>query len=297
MNEPLQIVESWLRKAPSVLVTAGAGLSAAAGINYTDEVLFKKHFPAMLQYGFRCQAQFIGFDRWEPELQWGYWAAHVNLVRHQWPRSPVYDAVAELIQSRDSFVLTSNVDAMFERHDVDASRVFTPQGDYAYLQCTVPCREETWTWQDSLDAIVASTDPATQRLTDSSLVPQCPHCGETVFPNVRVDDSFVDTAYRATGSALGKWLEGQEGPGVVLELGAGFNTPGVVRYPSESIVLRRPDWRLIRINMSDAGVPGALGTRAVGVAGDAAEVILALQGRGAFRSVSPNQPSHPGRSM
>ena len=273
MTQKLDTAAKWLRESPTLLVTAGAGLTAAAGIDYGDRELFKKHFPAMLQYGFSRQLELIGFTRWSPDLQWGYWAAHVDLVRHRWPRTSVYATVARLIAERDSFVLTSNVDAMFVRHDVRADRVFTPQGDYAYLQCTTPCRQEVWTWKEQLDAIRSHTDRATQRLLDPELIPRCPNCGETVFPNVRVDHSFVDKPYQETGKALGKWLASRSEPGVVLEIGAGFNTPGVVRVPSERIVAARSNWRLIRLNMTDADVPNYLGERAVGIAGDATDTL------------------------
>jgi len=277
----LERARSALARADRILLTAGAGLTASAGINYADPDLFRRHFPAMLQYGFTAQYQFIGFDRWDPELQWGYWAAHVDLVRFRWPTTAVYGHVRSLLEGRESFVLTSNVDAMFERNGVPKQRVHTPQGDYAFLQCTRPCTREVWRWKQRIDLIRAATDPHTQRLQDSGLVPSCPRCGGTVFPNVRIDASFVDDHFAETGAALERWLaEGRTDRGVVLELGAGFNTPGVVRFPGERLVRALPDWTLVRVNLTDADVPAELGGRGVSLPGDAAGVLQALSGAG-----------------
>ncbi|PSV89372.1 Sir2 family NAD-dependent protein deacetylase [Photobacterium iliopiscarium] len=276
----IERAKTWIKEADYVLFTAGAGLTAAAGINYADKALFAREFPAMLQYGFSAQYEFIGFDNWTPDLQWGYWASHVNLVRFQWPEAEVYRALHQLVQHIDAentFVMTSNVDAMFERNGFDSERIYTPQGDYALLQCTTPCSRAVWPWREQIDQIIAATDPTTQRLTDLDLVPRCPNCGGVVFPNVRVDSSFVSDHFASSATRLQKWLtQAQQAKGVVIEVGAGFNTPSVIRWPGEQIVEENPDWRLIRINLTDADIPKQISDRAIGFEGDAVSIVSAL---------------------
>ncbi len=279
------IARERLDNAEHLLLTAGAGLTAAAGINYTDRELFAREFPGMLQYGVGAQYEMIGQHVEDSQIFWGYWAAHVDLVRWRWPRSEPYPSLRRLADrfgnpdDRDAevFVMTSNVDAMFERHGFDPEQIFIPQGDYALMQCEVPCTRNVWDWKDELDAITASTDPATQRLTDPALVPVCPYCGGPVFMNVRKDASFIDDHLLATGEQLGEWLrERSGGRGVVLEIGAGFNTPTVIRRPGEQIVRGLPDWTLIRINMDHADVPDDLADRAIGLSGDALTILSSL---------------------
>lgn len=271
----------WIVDAEFILFTAGAGLSAAAGVNYADTRLFVREFPAMLQYGFTAQYQVIGFNDWTPDLQWGYWAAHVDLVRFQWPESPIYKNLHQLavhLDPENTFVMTSNVDAMFENNGFDSQRIYTPQGDYALLQCTTPCWQTVWPWKEQIKKIRAATDPATQRLTDTSLVPRCPNCGGTVFPNVRVDNSFVDKHFRNDARRLQRWLmEAEKGRGVVIEVGAGFNTPSVIRWPGEKIIESTADWNLIRINLTDEQVPETLGRQAIGLKGDATTIVESFQ--------------------
>ena len=173
--------------------------------------------------------------------------------------------------------MTSNVDAMFERNGFERDRIFTPQGDYALLQCMTPCWRKVWPWKDQIDRIRAATDPDTQRLTDLGLVPRCPNCGGPVFPNVRVDNSFIFDHFEPDAIHLENWLgHAQPERGVVIEVGAGFNTPSVIRWPGERIVHENPSWKLVRINLTDAAVPEQLAGRAVGFEGDAATILSAL---------------------
>ncbi len=276
----LALAKGWIEDAEYVLFTAGAGLTAAAGINYSDTELFAREFPAMLQYGFRAQYEFIGFSDWTPDLQWGYWAAHVDFVRFRSSQAPVYELLkskANHLPAENTFVMTSNVDAMFERNGFDSERIFTPQGDYALLQCTTPCTREVWPWKDQVDLIKAATDPKTQRLTDLSLVPSCPNCGGTVFPNVRADHSFIFDHYRDAGERLEQWFDrARDGRGVVIEVGAGFNTPSVIRWPGEQAAQFNPEWHLVRINDSHPEVPEELERWALGFEGDAMDILSEL---------------------
>ncbi len=279
-GDKLDLARNWVAEAEYILFTAGAGMTAAAGINYADTELFAREFPAMLQYGFRTQYEFIGFNSWTPDLQWGYWAAHVDLVRFRWPNTAVYDSLHQLsnhIDPKNTFVMTSNVDAMFERNGFDPERIFTPQGDYALLQCTTPCWRKVWPWKNKIDQIRTATDPDTQRLTDLDLVPYCPNCGGPVFPNVRADDSFIFDHFEPSARRLQNWLnEAQDWRGLVIEVGAGFNTPSVIRWPGERLVYANPTWKLVRINLTNAGIPDPLSGRAVGFEGDAANILSKL---------------------
>lgn len=131
-----------VRQASHLLITAGAGLTAAAGYAYGDERRFAQLFPALVKLGFRTRAELIG-RRLPPPLLWGYWARHVHDVRYRETDNPVYATLRRLVAERDAFVWTSNVDSFFPRTGFDPRRLFTPQGDYGRLQCVVPCRQDT----------------------------------------------------------------------------------------------------------------------------------------------------------
>ena len=269
--EQSALLASWWKESKNVLIGAGAGLSAAAGIDYTDQDDFKKTFPALAKRGFRARYQFIGYDRWWPEQHWAYWATHVENVRFQTRTHPVYTQLFELLQEKDYFILTTNVDGMFARHGFDEARWFTPQGDYASLQCRKPCRRVVWPSQPVVKRALASVDPVSFEVTDPDAIPCCPYCGGEVFFNVRADHSYVEEPYHEQQDKFEAWLqERQDEPILLVEIGAGFNTPTLIRWPMEKLAAQDPKARLVRINRDHSELPPSLVGHSLSFAEDAA---------------------------
>ena len=262
---PRETIRAWVQEADRVLIAAGAGLSAAAGYDYGDTERFRELFPALYRLGLR--SRYLLGAPLPQDMMWGYWAVHIDDIRYDAEPNPLYRKLRELVVHRDHWVMTSNVDALFARNGFEADRVFTPQGDYGRLQCTVPCSRDTWSSRPFLDAILAAYDRDTGRVTDPLALPSCPRCGADVFPNVRVGPEFVDDAYLPAGGRLVQWLDDAptDSTLLVLEIGAGFNTPGVIRHPVESLVRQTPRARLVRINPGHPDVPSDLGERALSV--------------------------------
>lgn len=285
MNRPVSPrtfdrVAELLRSAEKVLVGAGAGLTAAAGIDYTDAAAFEKVFPFMLRHGVTTQMDAIGRFDWPPSLLWGYWATHVSHVRFTPPPGDVYDRLLTLLVSKDHFVLTSNVDCLFTRSGLSEDRIFTPQGNYAFYQCRRPCVRRVWEFEPVMRSLLARQDPQTGEVADPAAHPRCPNCGGPVFLNVRIDAGMVETPYVEQGKRLQRWL-GSVGNGrlLMLEVGAGFNTPGVVRWPMERIAQRFRHAHLVRINPAHAEVPLSLAEKSTALKTGAGEVVAELARR------------------
>ncbi|SDT22243.1 NAD-dependent protein deacetylase of SIR2 family [Actinoplanes derwentensis] len=261
----------WLDEADRIVIGAGAGLSAAAGFDYTDTRRFAELFPALHRLGLRARYQLIGAHLPGP-LMWGYWATHVADIRFGPEPSPVYQRLRELVGDREHFVLSSNVDGLFERNGFDPDRVFTPQGDYAFYQCETPCSREVWASRPIVEAALSAYDPASGEITDPAMIPACPRCGGEVFLNVRKGPEYVGDRYLPAGHRFQQWLSATPPDArlLVLDVGTGFNTPGVVRQPMEQIALAFPNARLARINVEHPQVPEVLAGRAIGMARDAA---------------------------
>lgn len=272
----------WLAAVPRVLIGAGAGLSASAGIDYTDTRSFSELYPGMKRRGFHACYELIGRHDLAATAFWGYWALHVHHVRFSPRVAPVYEALRRLTREKDVFVVTSNVEAMFLRHGFDADAIWTPQGDFAHMHCTArrrsSCAELVWDSEPVLERLLQHLDPVTQEV-DAATVPRCPACGGSVFFNVREDATFVETPYQAQAERCIEWVTAaMTAPLLILELGAGFNTPGVVRFPLERLAAKHGESRLVRVNREYPDVPANLDDRAVGIQGDAGEVVIALSG-------------------
>lgn len=256
--------ERWLDSSDRVLVAAGAGLSAAAGYDYTDTRRFAELFPVLHRMGLRARYELIGLPL-PPRLLWGYWSVHVSDIRFGTEPNPLYGRLRSLVGERDHFVVTSNVDGLFARNGF--GRVWSPQGDYGRYQCEEPCTRETWLSKPVVDAALASYDAESGEV---SAVPSCPRCGGPVFLNVHKGPEYVGDHYVPDGRRLQEWLAG-DGRLLVIEIGAGYSTPTVIRRPVEALVRARPGARLVRINRDHADIPGDLDGLAVRA--DVAEVL------------------------
>ena len=116
----------------------------------------------------------------------------------------------------------------------------------------------------------------------SDLVPACPVCGGPMAVHLRVDGHFVENAeWHASQERYRRFVEGMERePAVLLELGVGWNTPGIVRFPFEALA-RATNTPLVRLNYDDARLPE--GVPGVGLQGDIAELwplIASAAGKG-----------------
>lgn len=63
---------------------------------------------------------------------------------------------------------------------------------------------------------------------------------------------------------------------VFLELGVGFNTPTIIRYPFEQMVRQMPQATLIRINLSRSEIPSSISEKGIGIKDDINECLTAI---------------------
>ena len=122
-------------EADYIIIGAGAGLSTAAGIDYTGE-RFEKYFADFIdEYGFTDMYS-SGFYPFESqEEKWAYWARHVFANRYDVGKTDVYQKLLKLVENKEYFVLTTNVEHQFWINGFDDERIFATQGDYGLLQC------------------------------------------------------------------------------------------------------------------------------------------------------------------
>ena len=271
-----------LREADRVLVGAGAGLSASAGLSYLDSAVFEKYFPEMYRLGYRCQYELVGMkdDEWSVGRKWAYWATHIHYVREILPPLPLYAELRALLEGKDWFVVTSNADRQFYRSGFPMERVFEYQGSYDVLRCKDRCTEHTWESLPALREVLKHIDRDTFECREEGL-PRCPYCGglaEIAFRPENYEEGWNRYAGFVNSSVDLRLC--------IIELGVGFNTPGVIRWPFEKITRGIPGATLFRVNrgyeeyVNHKGYPNVPkdldGVRAFSLPCDAGEVIHAL---------------------
>ena len=144
-----------LDTADAIVIGAGAGLSASAGYTY-DGARFHRYFEDFIaEYGFRdmYSGGFYPFET--PEEHWAYWSRYIYINRYLDAPKPVYQDLLQLVQGRDYFVLTTNVDHCFQKAGFDKQRLFYTQGDYGLWQCSRPCCQKTYDNEAAVKKMVA----------------------------------------------------------------------------------------------------------------------------------------------
>lgn len=246
-------VANLIQEADYILLGAGAGLSAAGGLNYGDSKLFKKWFPKLSELGIDTIAEAISIY-WNANDSnrrnfWAYWANHINKIRFEALALKPYLDLFEILKDKNHFIITTNVDGQFIKAGFDKEKIFAPQGDYGLFQCAKPCSNELYDNKVFIDKMIANMDTDKFSILKED-IPHCPKCGSYMSKNLRVDDTFVEAPHMIKQKDYMDFINNSmDGKLVIIELGVGFNTPGIIRWPFERITMKHPHAVLIRLNM------------------------------------------------
>ncbi len=275
-NERIKIAREKINEADAVVIGAGAGLSAAAGLDYSGPG-FKKEFADYIErYHFPDLYSSSFYDFTTEEERWARWARHIDYARFRPEAFPLYHELLELVKRRNYFVITTNVDAQFRKAGFDPKKIFEVQGDYGLMQCAVGCHPKVYSDKETVDEIIKHTHDLT---VDPQYVPVCPVCGGNMDVHVRKNQFFVqdedwDKAAETYENFMNRYAE--KGNVVLLELGIGFNTPAIIRYPFEQITYRNPEATLIRLNSEYPHGPSENAARTISFTENMEQVVKAI---------------------
>lgn len=246
-SERIKRAAKTISNSDAVLIGAGAGLSAAAGLRYSGtefdrefaDYIKKYHFPDLYSSAFHEFAT--------EEERWTRWARHIDFIRFRLGAMPLYRDLFDIVSGKNYFVITTNVDAQFRKAGFNEDRIFEVQGDYGLMQCARACHDTLYDDRRTVEDINANAHDMT---VDSRFVPQCPVCGGRMDVHVRVNSYFVEDAHwHSMAERYYSFVEKYNSSRLVLlELGVGFNTPTIIRYPFEQITYASHDATLIRLN-------------------------------------------------
>lgn len=264
-----------LDDADAVLIGAGAGLSAAAGLIMTGPRFTENFADFIARYGFTdlYSAGFHQFDSLEEK--WAFWSRHFMLDRYGDIPNATYDVLKILVDDKDYFIITTNVDHCFQRTGFDKTRLFYTQGDFGLFQCSVPCCKKTY----DNEAIVRrmAAEQKNMRIP-SALVPRCPVCGAPMTQNMRFDDTFVeDEGWRRAMNRYQEFIRQHRDTNLLLlELGVGGNTPGIIKFPFWQLTAQDPAFTYACVTLNDAVCPPSITDQSICISADINDVLQAL---------------------
>ena len=271
----MERLKAALQDCDAVVIGAGSGLSTAAGFTYTGE-RFEQHFSDFAQkYGIQDMYSGGFYPFATPEEHWAYWSRYIYINRYQDAPKPVYDAILKLVQDKDYFVITTNVDHCFQKAGFDKKRLFYTQGDYGLFQCSEPCCQETFDNEAVIREMVKRQE---NMKIPTELLPTCPHCGKPLTMNLRCDDTFVeDEGWHRAAERYENFLRTREGQKILfLELGVGYNTPVIIKYPFWQMTAKNPKAIYACINQGQAVCPQEIERQSVCINADIGQVLQSL---------------------
>lgn len=275
-SDSIKMLKEAIKNADAILIGAGAGLSTSAGFTYSGERFNNNFADFNKKYGITDMYSGGFYPYRTLEEFWAWWSRHIYLNRYVPIPNDTYCMLYSLVKDKDYFVLTTNVDHCFQKSGFDKSRLFYTQGDYGLFQCSKPCCQETF---DNEEIVIAMYEQQKDMKIPTELIPKCPHCGRPLTTNLRCDDSFVqDKGWYEANDRYNNFIKNHKGQKLLyLELGVGYNTPVIIKYPFWQYTAENENATYACINFGDASVPKEIADRAICIDEDIRKVIYDLQ--------------------
>lgn len=261
-----------LTRADAVVVGIGSGMSSSCGYDhYHHSSAFDEGGPLerfRRAHGFDTLMDGFYHLYATNEERWAYLAAYATLLERA-PLGGAYLRLRELLEGKDFFVLTTNVDGQVRRA-FQSERTWLFQGDFGYLQCCQPCCDRLSPMAPVADAILASLGE-TGTAAPNELLPRCSRCGWLMEPWVR-DERFLEgDVWREARDRYERFVSqalSEAGSVLFLELGVGGMTPSVIEMPFWRMVRANSNASYLRINVGKKGEPLQLEGRSHTVTAD-----------------------------
>ena len=270
--EQIEQLAKKINLSDAILVGAGAGLSTSAGFTYSGR-RFEENFPDFIEkYGFQDMYS-AGFYPYKTlEEYWAYWSRYIYCNRYIDPPFSTYRDLLGLVKEKDYFVITTNVDHCFQKAGFDKKRLFYTQGDYGLFQCSEPCCNETF---DNKDIVYQMIAQQKDMRVPSALLPICPHCGKPLTMNLRSDNKFVeDEGWHLAAERYASFLRTRKNLRILfLEIGVGYNTPGIIKYPFWQMTYQNQKAVYACVNNGEAWAPKEIAERSICINKDNREVL------------------------
>ena len=285
VSSAIRRLRAALDDAYAVVIGAGAGLSVAAGFDYSGARFDEQFADFKEKYGIRDMYSGGFYPFPTREEFWAYWSRYIFLNRYCDAPNDTYETLLSLVDGRDYFVITTNVDHCFQKAGFDKKRLFYTQGDYGLFQCGEPCCRETF---DNESAVRAMVERQRDMRIPTELIPHCPKCGREMTMNLRCDETFVqDEGWERAAARYENFLRTRRGQKLLFwELGVGYNTPGIIKVPFWQMTAANPNAVYACVNRGQGECPRAIEARSILIDADAGEVLTRLSPQGGTKTTS-----------
>ena len=291
-EEQVRKLKEKIQNAEAIILGAGSGLSTAAGLSYSGERFQKYFFDFAKKYSIRDMYSGGFFPFESPEEFWAWWSRHIYFNRYIDSPSDVYGNLKKIVEGKDYFVLTTNVDHQFQRAGFEKERLFYTQGDYGLFQSSRPTVAKTYDNQEIVEKMLEAQgfvrddegifqlpeDKTLKMSIPTELIPICPDDGLPMTMNLRTDESFVeDAGWKIAAKRYQDFLHSHKGKHVLYwELGVGMNTPVIIKFPFWRYTEENPNAYYACLNLGEAGCSREISERSICLNADIGQVLRDL---------------------
>lgn len=266
-----------LAEADGIVVGASNGLSISEGVHiFADDMAFAQHFGDFRErHGFRSIIRGCFHPFPSEEEKWAFFSRMHGYFLKDGQPSQVMRDLFKLVNGRNYFVVTSNIDAHFAQAGFDPARLFEIEGNCRNLQCASACHDQLYPGDERLAQMALEQRDGN---VPQELVPRCPECGGPMQVHIEVDRNFLKgAAWQARRQACVDFLEGRHGKKTVfLELGVGAGNQ-LIKAPFMQIVSQEPHATYVTLNRGrELYIPDEIADKSIGIDGDIASVLRHL---------------------
>lgn len=149
------------------------------------------------------------------------------------PYINAYNTLKKMIDGKEYFIVTTNTDGMLEHMGFHPQKIVSPCGSVYRMQCE-NTEHDIWDirneWKDRNVLL-------------------CPICGKAGKLNIIKNKPYNENGYLKQWESYTKWLQRTINRKIfLLELGEGFETPTVIRWPFEKIAFINQKAGFARVN-------------------------------------------------
>ena len=150
--------------------------------------------------------------------------------------------------------MTYFFDHQFQLAGFNKHRLFYTQGDYGLWQCSTPCHQKTYNNEKEVrEMLIKQKDLA----IPTELIPYCPVCKKPMQMNLRSDNTFVEEeGWHIAKNNYNAFIQKNIKKNILfLELGVGWNTPVIIKFPFWEMTANNPNVSYISVNTEEAKFP------------------------------------------
>ena len=291
-NSDLEKVVSLISSSKAILIGAGAGLSTSAGFDSSGEIFHKYFFDFEKKYKITdtYSGSFYPFPK-KSEF-WAFMSRNIYLMRFSPSPKKTYNILYEIFKNKNYFILTTNVDHLFQKAGFDKNRLYYTQGDMGLIQCKKPCHFKNYENYnlikdmlidqgfsfDSNGELVVGNNIKSE--ISEELIPKCPVCGGEMDFNLRGGYNFVqDDGWFEHRKLYDDFKTKYKNDDILyIELGVGYDTPSIIKYNFWNQVKNNKKAKYISINLEKDEIPEEIKNRSLLLIGDADEIINKIYG-------------------